>query len=334
LRYVLTGAFGDPDLIAAITGKEPRLEYGATLIDVEDAALMARLDFYLDVHAAERQPSAGGAVRVGAGSTRLSGHDFSGSLSLRWRAIWREAAGEILHYHGRQSSHAVRARLTMIWCRAESRLRAREAPRIPLGGLDGNNVRIHDFSVPYAKFFILRDYVYSHDLFGGGDSGPLSRAAMVMADAVTVLPWDPVRDRVLVIEQVRPSPIARGDPSRWLPEPVAGRIDPGDTPEGTARKEAREEARIELAELHKIGEYYPSTGAFSEYLYSFVGTADLPDGAGKLGGLETEGEDIRGHVMPRARLMAMIADGQAPVGPLILSALWLDRHADRLRRAG
>ncbi len=47
------------------------------------------------------------------------------------------------------------------------------------------------------------------------------------ADAVTVLPYDPVRDRVLLIEQYRFGVHMRGDPRPWVLEPVAGRIDAG-----------------------------------------------------------------------------------------------------------
>jgi hypothetical protein len=86
--------------------------------------------------------------------------------------------------------------------------------------------------------------------------------------------------------------------------------------------------------VHKIAEYYPSTGAFSEYIYAYVGIADLPDDAARLGGLDVEGEDIRGHVMSRDALRDRIAAGEVPVGPLILSAWWLDANADRLRGSG
>jgi len=143
-----------------------------------------------------------------------------------------------------------------------------------------------------------------------------------------------VRDRVLVIEQFRAGPLGRGDPAPWLLEPVAGRIDPGETPEETACRETVEEAGIRLRTLHKVAEFYPTTGAVSEYLTAYVGIADLPDGAAGLHGLETEHEDIRGHLMPRAELMARIAGGRAPNGPLILTAFWLEVHAGRLRAGG
>ena len=47
-------------------------------------------------------------------------------------------------------------------------------------------------------------------------------------------------------------------------EPVAGVIDPGETPEDAARREAAEEARLTLGELLPVAEYYPSPGALAE----------------------------------------------------------------------
>lgn len=321
----IRGVWADPALLAAIIGAE-RPDDGATGAGLAPEAL-ADLRFHAAVH--------GAAPEAPVPAVPVGGLTAEGVfVSPRWREIWIEAAAEIVACRGRQSPETVRGRLTMIWSRADSRLRARamqRRPRPPLGTFSRANLRIASVETPYAGYFLTRDYTYAHDLFGGGDSGPLHRAVFVMADAVTVLPYDPDRDRVLVIEQVRASPIARDDPAPWLVEPIAGRIEPGATPEETARQEAREEARLEIGALHPVGDYYPSTGAFSEYLYSFVGIADLPDGAGTVAGLDSEGEDIRSHVMPRPEMMERIAAGEMPVGPLLLTAWWLEAHAARLR---
>jgi len=341
MDYILTGPYADAGLLAAVAGTAPaatpvaRADGPALSAARATAEARARLDFHAAVHAAERHVGPRGETIIGAPVLPLGGQRFGpGPLAPRWSEIWREAAAEIAECRGRQTPAAVRGRLVMIWCRAASRLRARAAPRPPLGGLDRHNLTVERVETPHAGFFLTRVFEFAHDLFGGGRSPRVRREVMVMADAVTVLPWDPVRDRVLVIEQVRAAPLARDDPSPWLPEPVAGRIDPGDTPEATAHRETLEEARLELSALHRVADYYPSTGAFSEYLHSFVGIADLPDDAGRLGGLDSEAEDIRGHVMDRADLMARIAAGHAPVGPLILSAFWLEANAARLRGSG
>lgn len=348
---LLLPPFDDAELMERVTGAAldatparlagGRSDGAAGVLATIPAGAFDDWAFYMAVHAAlphagTAQTDAGffGVQVCGPPDAPLAGRVFDGPLDAAWRAIWRDAVPEIMAAIGHQDSDMVRARLAMVWSRAASRLRGRTSARRSLSGFDGRHVRLHTVDRPYAKFFTVEDMIYSHDRFDGSDSGPLERAVFVGADAVTVLPWDPVRDRVLVIEQMRAAPLGRADPQPWLVEPVAGRIDPGETPEAAARRETAEEAGLTLSALHKIGEYYPTTAAFSEYLFGFVGIADLPDDAAGLNGLVSEAEDIRGHVMPRTRLMELIADGQAPVGPLHLTAYWLALNADRLRASG
>ena len=151
------------------------------------------------------------------------------------------------------------------------------------------------------------------------------------ADAVTVLPYDRRRDRVMLIEQFRIGAHARGDAQPWVLEPIAGRVDPGETPEDCARREAQEEAGLELGRLIPLGGYYPSPGAKSEFLHGFIGLADLPDGAAGLGGAPGEGEDIRAHLIGFDESMALVRSGEVNVGTTLISLLQLASLRDELR---
>jgi len=184
---------------------------------------------------------------------------------------------------------------------------------------------------PYGKFFAVEDWRLAWRQFDGSMGRPQDRAVFIMADAVTVLPYDPRRDRVLLIEQFRTGPLARGDSAAWQLEAVAGRIDPGETPEEAARREALEEAGLTLTDLIPVAGYYPSPGAITEYLYSYVALVDLPDDAAGIFGEESEAEDIRGHLIPFDRMMDLVASGEIANAPLILTALWLQRERPRLR---
>ena len=187
---------------------------------------------------------------------------------------------------------------------------------------------------PYAQFFALEERDTGWRRFDGTMGPAVTRAVFVSGDAVTVLPYDPVRDRVLLIEQYRAGPQARGDGQPWSLEAIAGRIDPGETPEQAARREAVEEAGLVLQDLRFVARYYPSPGAVSEYLYSYVAVTDLPDDSAGVFGLEHEAEDIRGHLVSMDRLMDMVQTGEIENAPLILTALWLDRERKALRRMG
>ncbi|NDH20696.1 MAG: NUDIX domain-containing protein [Rhodobacteraceae bacterium] len=95
---------------------------------------------------------------------------------------------------------------------------------------------------PYTGFFAMCDYRLRYRHFDGSMSAEVSRAAIVSGDASLVLPYDPKTEQILVLEQFRMAPFARGDKNPWLFEPIAGMIDLGETPETCARREAEEEA--------------------------------------------------------------------------------------------
>jgi 8-oxo-dGTP pyrophosphatase MutT (NUDIX family) len=116
-------------------------------------------------------------------------------------------------------------------------------------------------------------------------------------------------------------------------EPVAGRIDPGETPLQAALREMAEETRLRVSAgaLVQISTSYPSPGAITEMLFNFVALCDLPATLEGVTGLVTEAEDIRSHVIPLDRLLAMIPTNEVQNGPLIQSAYWLALNRARLR---
>lgn len=255
-----------------------------------------------------------------------------------WEREWAPtvlvAASEMMESYGRVSAHDVARRYPQILQRASSAVRASssDSPGRDRAGPKRSDVDIHESRKPYSNYFAIQEMDLSFPRFDGDTSPVVTRAAFVSGDAATVLPYDPVRDRVLVIEQFRFGPYLRGDPSPWSIEPVAGRIDPGETPEDAARREMEEETGLSVSRLFPVGNYYPSPGAMTEYLYSYVGLADLPDNSAGSAGLASEAEDIRGHLLSFDALMEMLATGEAQNGPLILSALWLDRHREEIRQ--
>lgn len=239
-------------------------------------------------------------------------------------------AGLVLRALGRLSAERVARRLGALRVEAASRVRAQGAA---MRGLRAGSGEVAA-GVPepsHAGFFGLDLWSLRHRRFDGGMSPLLVREVFVMGDAVTVLPYDPVRDRVLLIEQMRMGPLGRGDPLPWQLEAIAGRIDPGETPEDAARREAVEEAGLTLGALEKVAEYYPTPGAVTEYLYSYLALCDLPDGVAGVFGAAEESEDIKGHLVPFDRLVAVMAAGEIGNAPLLLTVLWLQRERERLR---
>jgi nudix-type nucleoside diphosphatase (YffH/AdpP family) len=238
----------------------------------------------------------------------------------------------VMQAFGKLSADQVRARLGSLRVEAAGRVRAQEQERGPSAlRIGSGEVEAEPPEPKHAGFFGLDVLRLRHRRFDGSMSPWLTREVFVAGDAVTVLPYDPKRDRVLLIEQMRVGPFGRGDPMPWQLEAIAGRIDPGETAEDAARREAVEEAGLVLGALEKVAGYYPTPGAVTEYLYSYVALCDLPDGVAGVFGATEEAEDIQGHLMTFEGFVALMASGEISNAPLLLTGLWLQRERARLR---
>ena len=253
-----------------------------------------------------------------------------------WAAQWAdlviEAIGEMLEHRGRLRACDLRGRLSMVYSRAAARVAAQQPVAAQVRRATGTDtVEQLKSEIPHAGFFLTRAYELRHPDFDGGMSPPVRREVFVATDAAIVLPYDPLRDRVLLVEQFRMGPFGRGDVRPWMLEPVAGRVDAGEDPAETARRECIEEAGVHLHRLEHISSHYCSPGCSTEYFHLYLGLCDLPEITQGQGGLDSEDEDIRSHVLGYEAAMQLLQSGEADNGPLVLSLLWLQRERARLR---
>ncbi len=253
----------------------------------------------------------------------------------RWGAVALAATEEIMGYRGRLPSEELGWRMPMILSRAASRVQAAQpAPADLRSRFPADEVAQCGRRDSHAGYFLTREYELRQPaLAKPSDSPPLRREVFVATDAALVLPYDPARDRVLLVEQFRMGPYGRGDPLPFVLEPVAGRMDAGESPEEAARRECLEEAGLSLGRLEHMTSHYCSPGTSTEFYHCFLGLADLPDPGQGRGGLASEHEDIRTHVLDFDRAMGLVESGEANAGPLVLMLLWLQRARGRLRAA-
>lgn len=192
-----------------------------------------------------------------------------------------------------------------------------------------DDVEILDSAVVYDGHFKMLRYRLRHRLFGGGWSGEITRELFERGHAAAVLPYDPERDAVVLTEQFRVG--ALNDPGGpWQIEGVAGVIDAGSSAEETVRREAVEEAGLELRRIAHACDYLASAGGTSERIAVYVGEVDS-GGAGGIHGLPDEGEDIRVEVVPFDEAMRRLEAGRILAAHTVIALQWLALHRDGLR---
>ena len=181
----------------------------------------------------------------------------------------------------------------------------------------------------YNGFFKLTGIQLQHDLFAGGQSRVLTRELLDRGQAIAVLPYDPVTDEVVLVEQFR---IGAGEDESgpWMMEIIAGYQEPGESAEGVARREAHEEAGCEVTELLPMYKYYSSPGGSNEQIQIFLGRTQS-SGIEGIHGLDEEGEDIKVHVMKCQQAFDWLDDGRIDSAAPIIALQWFRLHRERIR---
>lgn len=191
-----------------------------------------------------------------------------------------------------------------------------------------NDIEIIAREKLYSGFFSLDLYRFRHRLFNGEMSGEVQREIFERGHAAVLLPFDPVRDEVVLVEQIR---IAAYDTSEspWLLELVAGMIEEGESVEQVARREAVEEAGLDVGRVKKFMSYLASPGGTSERLSLMVGEVDATTAEG-IHGLADENEDIRVHVVSREQAYQWVEEGKIDNAASVIALQWLQLHYQEL----
>ncbi len=181
----------------------------------------------------------------------------------------------------------------------------------------------------YNGFFKLELFRLRHDLFAGGQSPEITRELLDRKQAVAVLPYDPLRDEVVLIEQFRVG-AGEDETGPWVIETIAGYQESGESAEAVAHREAHEEAGCEVTDLELMHHYYSGPGSTNERIKIFLGRTESSDING-IHGLDEEGEDIKVHVISSEQAFDWLDSGRIDSAVPIIALQWFRLNIERIR---
>lgn len=190
-------------------------------------------------------------------------------------------------------------------------------------------VELVDHVVAYQGYFRVGRYRFRHGLYQGGQSEIIEREVFERGQAAAILPYDPRRDEVVLIRQFRAGSYVAGRHA-WTWEIVAGIIEDGESSEEVVRREAMEEASLEIREVIPVHNVIVSPGACSEGCAIFLGHSETTN-AGGVFGLESEGENILVRAVPFAEVRTMLEHGEIDNAIAVIGLQWLALHRDEVR---
>jgi len=197
--------------------------------------------------------------------------------------------------------------------------------------VDRNDVELQKNETLHSGFFRMIRLHLRHRLYAGRWGPPVSREVVLHGKVAAVIPYDPITDTVVLIEQFRPGIFAAGDPQPWSVSIAAGMIEEGESAAEMARRETLEETGCSVGRLEKALAFYSSPGGSSQHVTLFCAEVSA-EGAGGIHGVAAEGEDIRVFAMPANEALALVDTGGIDNAVSIVGLQWLARNRAAVRR--
>ena len=210
-------------------------------------------------------------------------------------------------------------------------MRPRTSPPLPVSP----DVPVESEQRVWSGRFPLDVVKFRNRRFDGAMSGLRTWEIWRRGKAVAMLPYDPVTDSVVLIEQFRFPAFAAGlEPV--LVELPAGLLEDGEDPEAAMHRELQEEMAMTADRLERIGGYLLTAGGADEFCELYVGRVGAPvtgaDGIAWHAGEAAEDEDIRVRVWPAAKAIDAALNGEFTNSITVVGLLWLAARQGQLRQ--
>ncbi len=172
----------------------------------------------------------------------------------------------------------------------------------------------------YTGFFKMNKYTLKYKKYDGSWTDEIERELFGGAQVAAVLPYDPIKKEIVLIQQFRPGTISKNS-ENYLDEIVAGIIDPGEDAPTAARRECLEETGCEIRKLTPIQGYFPAPGSSESFYNLFLGEINSFSGE-RIMGLKTENEDILVKSYKLNEIRNKLDKGEITNGLTLIALQW------------
>ena len=183
-----------------------------------------------------------------------------------------------------------------------------------------SNFKVTNKKNLYDGFFKMNEISLKYKKYDGSWSNEIKRELFGGAQVSAVLPYDPIKKKIVLIQQFRPGTISKNT-NNYLNEIVAGIIDAGESPEIAAKRECLEETGYKIKKLTPIQGYFPAPGSSESFYHLFLGEVDSKNGK-KIMGLDNENEDILVESFKINQVKKMMQEGKFINGLTLIAIQW------------
>ncbi len=187
------------------------------------------------------------------------------------------------------------------------------------------------------EFFKVDELTVSYEQFNGEMSEARPLLVFERGDAVAALLYDPLRRKVIAVNQFRLPTRDKGQRRGWLVETVAGMIPEDDrgrqteTPLKCLIREVHEETGYQLTHATPISTFFSSPGGSSELIHLFFAEVRTTDKVTEGGGVKADGEDIEIVEYDIDEFFKKLTAGEFEDPKLIIAGQWFMARRSTVR---
>lgn len=192
--------------------------------------------------------------------------------------------------------------------------------------------RILSKELKYDGFLKMFSATIEFDRHEGGTQ-VIKRDIMDRGHAVAVLAYDPVRDEIALVNEMRPGALWAGD-ACYTDNLIAGNIEKDETAIVAATRETEQETGLELKNpiLVHPGAFV-SSGGTSEKIAIVAGIVDTSNVNGTVHGCVNENENIKVTVLKAEEFIRQVTTGHINDLKTLVAGYWLIENRPKLKLA-